>query len=58
MAIKSRRNFKVQLGAPDLTLSANTGESILIRDVKIYEPAAIYANFLIHGCAFGGGCGT
>lgn len=53
MAIKSRRNFKVEIGALDLTLSANTGESILIRDVKIYEPAAIYANFLIQRTAVG-----
>jgi len=53
MAIVSRRNFKVQLGAPDLTLTANTGESILIRDVKIYEPVAVYANFLIQRTAVG-----
>jgi len=53
MAIKSRRNFKVQLAAPDLTLTANTGESILIKDVKIYEPTAVYANFLIQRTAVG-----
>jgi len=53
MPIKSRRNFKVQLAAPDLTLTANTGESILIKDVKIFEPAAIYANFLIQRTAVG-----
>ena len=47
MAIKSRRNFKTVLGAADLTLEANTGESILIKDVKIFEPTAVYANFLI-----------
>lgn len=53
MAIKSRRNFKVQLGAPDLTLSANTGESIMIRDIKIFEPVAVYANLLIQRTAVG-----
>jgi len=53
MAIISRRNFKVQLGAPDLTLTANTGESILIKDVKIFEPVAVYANFLIQRTAVG-----
>ena len=51
--IKSRRNFKVVLGAADLTLTANTGESILIKDVKIYEPTAVYANFLIQRTAVG-----
>ncbi|MBA7581354.1 hypothetical protein ES708_23256 [subsurface metagenome] len=53
MAIKSKRNFKVELGIEDLTLTANTGESILITDVKIYEPAAMYANFLIQRTAVG-----
>lgn len=53
MAIKSRRNIKTVLGAEDLTLSAKTGESLLIRDVKIYEPTAVYANFLIERAAVG-----
>lgn len=53
MAIKSRRNFKVEMGIADLTLSANTGESIMIRDVKIFEPTAVYANFLIQRTAVG-----
>lgn len=53
MAIKSRRNFKTVLGAADLTLAANTGESILIRDVRIFEPTAVYANFLIERTAVG-----
>jgi len=53
MAIKSRRNYKVEIGAADLTLEANTGESIMIRDVKIFEPVAVYANFLIQRTAVG-----
>lgn len=53
MAIKSRRNFKTLYGAGDLTLEAHTGESILITDVKIYEPTAVYANFLIERTAVG-----
>ena len=53
MAIKSRRNFKQVLGAADLTLTANTGESILVKDVKIYEPTAVYTNFLIQRTAVG-----
>ena len=53
MAIKSRRNIKTELGIADLTLSAKTGESLLIKDVKIYEDAAAYANFLIERAAVG-----
>ena len=53
MAIRSRRNFKTELGAEDLTLTAKTGESLLITDVKIYEPTAVYANFLIERTSVG-----
>ena len=53
MALKSRRNFKVELGVADLTLTANTGESILIKDIKIFEPTAVYANLLIERTAVG-----
>ena len=53
MAIKSRRNFKVELGAADLTLTANPGESLLIRDVKIYSAAIVYANLLIGKASVG-----
>jgi len=53
VAIKSRRNFKVERGIEDLTLTANTGESILVRDVKIFEDTAVYANFLIERTAVG-----
>lgn len=53
MAIKSRRNFKVELGAADLTLEAKTGESLLITDVKIYSVAITYANFLIERASVG-----
>ncbi len=53
MAIRSRRNFKVVRGAADTTLTAKPGESLLVRDVKIYEPTAMYANFLIERTAVG-----
>ncbi len=53
MAIKSRRNFKVVDGAADLTLTANTGQSLLIKDVKIFEPTVNYANFLIQRTSVG-----
>ncbi len=53
MAIKSRRNFKTVLGTADLTLTANPTESILIKDVRIFEPTAVYANFLIERTAVG-----
>lgn len=53
MAIKSRRNFKTVLGAADLTLEAKTGESLLIKDVRIFEPTAVYANFLIQRTSVG-----
>jgi len=53
MALKSKRNFKTVLGAEDLTLSARTGESILVTDVKIYEPTAVYTNFLIERASVG-----
>lgn len=53
MAIKSKRNIKTVLGAADLTLTAKPGESLLITDVKIYEPTAVYGNFLIERAAVG-----
>lgn len=53
MALKSRRNFKVVLGADDLTLSAKTGESLLVKDVKIYSAAIVYANLLIERSSVG-----
>ena len=53
MAIKSKRNIKTVLGTSDLTLTAKPGESLLITDVKIYEPTAVYANFLIERSAVG-----
>ena len=51
--LRSIRNFKVELGIADLTLTANTGQSLLIKDVKIFEPTAVYANFLIQRTAVG-----
>lgn len=53
MPIKSRRNFKVTLGAADLTLQAKTGESILITDVRIYSAAIVYANMFIERASVG-----
>ena len=53
MAIKSRRNFKTVLGTADLTLTANTGESILVKDVRIFESVAVYTNFLIQRTSVG-----
>ncbi len=53
MAIKSRRNFKTVLGAADTTLTAKPGESIMVTDVRIFEPTAVYANFLIQRTSVG-----
>ena len=53
MSIISRRNYKTVLGAADLTLTAKAGESILIKDVKIYSPTITYANFLIERASVG-----
>ncbi len=53
MAIKSRRNFKTVIGAADLTLTAQAGESILVKDVKIYSPTIVYANFLTQRTSVG-----
>ncbi len=53
MALKSRRNFKTVLGVADLTLTAAAGESILVKDVRIFEPTAVYANFLIQRTSVG-----
>jgi len=53
MAIKSRNNFKTVYGAADLTLTANPGESLLVKDVKIYSPTIVYVNFLIQRTSVG-----
>lgn len=53
MAIKSRRNFKTEIGAADLTITALPGESLLITNVMIYSAAIIYANFLIGKASVG-----
>lgn len=53
MAIKSRRNFKTVLAGADLTLEAKTGESLLIKDIMIFEDTAVYANFLIQRTSVG-----
>jgi len=53
MALKSKRNFKTVLGVADLTLTAQAGESLLVKDVRIFEPTAVYANFLIQRTSVG-----
>ncbi|HDY88590.1 MAG TPA: hypothetical protein ENH82_10850 [bacterium] len=53
MAIKSKRNYKTILGAADLTLTAKTGESLLVTDVRVFEPTAVYVNFLIERTSVG-----
>ncbi len=53
MAIRSRRNFKTVIGAADTTITAKPGESLLVKDVRIYEPTAVYANFLIDRASVG-----
>lgn len=45
MAIKSRRNFMTVFGAADLELEAKKGQSLLVTNVMIYEPTAVYAVF-------------
>lgn len=51
--LRSKRNFKTLYGAPDLTLQAKTGEGFMIKDVRIYEPTVVYANFLIERASVG-----
>lgn len=53
MSLISKRNFKTVLGAADLTLSANTGQSLVIRDVHVFSPTVVYTNFLIERTAVG-----
>lgn len=43
MPIISRRNFETVYGTGDLTLEAKKGQSILVKNVMIYEPTAVYA---------------
>ncbi len=43
MAIISRRNFETVYGTGDLTLEAKKGQSILVKNVMVYEPTAKYA---------------
>lgn len=53
MGLLSKRNFKTVLGTADLTLTAKTGESLLITDVRIFEDTAVYTNFLIERTSVG-----
>lgn len=51
--IISRRNFKTVFGAADLELEAKKGQSILVKNVMIYEPVAHYAIFKIGNTTVG-----
>ncbi len=42
MAIISKRNFKTQLGNTDLELEAKTGESLVVKNIKIFDPTLDY----------------
>ncbi len=53
MAIISRRNFKTEFGVADLELEAKKGQSILVKNVMIYEPTAVYAVFKIGNTTVG-----
>ena len=53
MSLISKRNFKTLYGAADLALTAKAGQSLIVRDVKIYEPTVAYANFLIERASVG-----
>jgi len=44
VAIISKRNFKTVLGALHLTLTAKKGESLLVKNVMVYEPTAHYVS--------------
>ena len=51
--LKSRRNFKTLYGAADLTLQAKTGEAFMVKNIRIYEPTAVYTNFFIERASVG-----
>ena len=53
MALKSRQNFKTQLGDTDLTLEAKTGESFLVKDIRIFYPLTSYATVHIDRATVG-----
>ncbi|HDY88349.1 hypothetical protein LCGC14_0954790 [marine sediment metagenome] len=53
MSLRSKSNFKNVLGTANLTLSAKTGESLLITDVRVFEPTANYVNLLIERTSVG-----
>lgn len=53
MAIQSRRNFKTVLGAAHLTLTAKKGESLMVKNVMVYEPTAAYVSLYIEKTTVG-----
>ena len=53
MPLKQPYAVKYKLGAGDLELKADPGESFLIKDIKIYNPAASYATLRIEKTTIG-----
>jgi hypothetical protein len=53
MALISKRNFKTVLGAAHLTLTAKKGESLLVKNVMVYEPTANYVSLYIEKTTVG-----
>lgn len=53
MALISKRNFKTVLGAAHLALTAKKGESLMVRNVMVYEPTAAYVTLLIEKTSVG-----
>ena len=53
MALISKRNFKTVLGAAHLSLTAKKGESLLVKNVMVYEPTAHYVSLMIEKTTVG-----
>jgi len=47
MALKEPLMVKTVEGATDLELEADTGESILVKDIQVYNPASNYATIRV-----------
>ncbi len=53
MALISKRNFKTVLGAAHLALTAKKGESLLVKNIMVYEPTAPYVTVMIEKTSVG-----
>lgn len=53
MALISKRNFKTVLGAAHLALTAKKGESLMVKNVMVYEPTAAYVSIYIEKTTVG-----